>query len=93
MRWATPPRASVLLKQYPKRGYRFIAPVTISCANDTVRAPVRAPALPRDVPELPLAPAVFAPGMLVPAGFLAGLVAALLWFTPTRRGESSPVRP
>ncbi len=78
-------RSPRFIETVPKRGYRFIAPVTISCANDTVPAPVPAPAMPRDVPELPLAAAVFAPGMLVPAGFLAGLVAALLWFTGNPR--------
>jgi DNA-binding winged helix-turn-helix (wHTH) protein/Tfp pilus assembly protein PilF len=83
---ATSPR---FIETVLKRGYRFIAPVAISCANDIVPAPVPATAMPRDVHELPLAPAVFAPGMLVPAGVLAGLVAALLWFTgnPPRRIE------
>ena len=81
---ATSPR---FIETVPKRGYRFIAPVTISCASDSVPAPVPAPTMPRDVPELPSAPAVFARGLLVPAGALAGLVGALLWFTrnPPRR--------
>ena len=75
---ATSPR---FIETVPKRGYRFIAAVTISCATDIVPPPAPAPAMPRDVSDLPSAPAVFARGLLVPAGVLAGLVAALLWFT------------
>ena len=83
---ATSPR---FIETVPKRGYRFIAPVTISCGSDSVPAPVPAPAMPRDVPELSSATAVFARGLLVPAGVLAALVAAVLWFTrnPPRRIE------
>ena len=81
---ATSPR---FIETIPKRGYRFIAPVTISCAGDTGPPPTPPLPAPRDIPDLPVQPAVFTPVMLVPVGILAGLVAALLWST------ANPPRP
>ena len=84
---ATSPR---FIETVSKRGYRFIAPVTISGASDDVVAPT-APAAPaRDISDLPLALPAFSAGMLIPAAVLAAMVAALLWFTGNPRRTMPP---
>lgn len=86
------------IETVPRRGYRFIAPVTINGGAPAAVVGAQSSALPVAEVVVPLPPTAFKPLMLLPVAVMTGLVVALLVFTgtivrPTGAGATAGAKP